>query len=107
MIEVDEGILGPDAAPQFFPGNEYTWAFRQGGKNLKRLLLATNANSILPQQPGWQIQFKSTKTNGRSICVGHTHSDLAIFDATASEKVIRMNGNSSVLAKITPRISVS
>src|ERR1700676_3665969 len=107
MIKIDEGILGPDATPQFFPGDEFTRPFRQGSKNLERLLLAANANSILAQHPGLQIQFINAKTNGSSSWIGHTHGDLGMFDATTHGKVIRLNGNSSVLAKVTLRVGMS
>ena len=107
MIEVDEGISGPNAAAQFFPGDEFTRPLRQRGKNLQRLLLAANADSVLPQYPGLQIQFKCTKTNGSSIWIGHTHGDLGVFDAIASKKVIFMNANSYVLAKLIHPLCVS
>jgi hypothetical protein len=106
MVEVDECILGPNAAPQFFPGHQFARTFRQGSQHLERLVLAADAYSILPQHPGLQIQFVITKTNARSTLKGHTHGHLSVFDAATPEIVLSVNRNSSVPAAVTPEFSI-
>jgi len=39
VIEVNEGILRPELAAQFFSGNDFPWSFKQSGQHLKRLFL--------------------------------------------------------------------
>jgi hypothetical protein len=107
MVEVDEGILGPDPVPQFFPGDQLPRSFREGRKDLERLFLAAYPNSILTQLSNPQIQYESAKTNGRSIWIGHSHCDLGVFDATAPKIVIWVNGNSSVLTRVTHHLRMS
>jgi hypothetical protein len=78
MVEINESILGPEAAPQFFAGNQFARPLCQRRQKLKRLLLASNADSVLPQETGSQIQLIGTETDGGLNLIRRTHDDLVL-----------------------------
>src|SRR6187200_2953714 len=52
VVEIDEGVGGPQAVTKLFPRNDVARAFEQHRQNLKRLLLKSEPHALLPQLAG-------------------------------------------------------
>jgi hypothetical protein len=61
MIEVNEGILRPEFAAQFFSGNDFSRAFKQSGQHLQRLFLELYLLSPLAELSGLKINLKRSE----------------------------------------------
>jgi hypothetical protein len=66
MVKVYKGILGPYTLSQLLPGQQLAWPFKQRHQDLDRLLLTTNAHSILPEFSGTGINFVGAKSKNGS-----------------------------------------
>ena len=60
-LEVDESILRPKAAAQFFARNDAARALQERTKDLPRLRLKTDTNTLLTELSGLQIHFERTE----------------------------------------------
>jgi hypothetical protein len=61
VIEVNEGILRPELAAQFFSGNDFSRALKQSGQHLERLFLEPYFLPSVAQFPGLEIYLKRTE----------------------------------------------
>src|SRR6202007_2784559 len=60
VIEINEGIGGPNILAQVFARNDPARLFQQNPKNLERLLLQADPGSVLLAQfSGLRVQFKA------------------------------------------------
>lgn len=48
-VEIDHGSVGPDAANQIFPGDNFTGTLQKAGQNLKGLFLKPDVVTVLPE----------------------------------------------------------
>jgi hypothetical protein len=58
MIEVDEGVRGPELASQFLSGDDFSWPFKQHGQHLKGFFLYRWRSS-----PALEIDLERTETD--------------------------------------------
>ena len=58
VVEIDEGVGGPQAVTKLFPGNGVARALEQHRQNLKLLLLKSEPHALLPQLAGSKIQLE-------------------------------------------------
>ena len=70
MIEIDEGISGPDLFAQIFSRHDLTGILQQGGEDLKRLFLKPDASAVFAQLSGSQVDFKNAKAHKPGFAVG-------------------------------------
>ncbi|MGC2196463.1 MAG: hypothetical protein WA628_17450 [Terriglobales bacterium] len=63
MIEVDEGVRGPELAAQFLSSDQFSRSFEQRPQNLQGLFLELYLLSSLAQFPGVEIDLECTETN--------------------------------------------
>jgi hypothetical protein len=61
VIEIYEGVGGPEAVAQLLASDDVTGPLQKLGQNLKRLLLQLDFPSLTPQFAGTQIQFEDTE----------------------------------------------
>src|SRR5262249_7466091 len=52
VVEIDEGVGGPQAITKLVPGHGLARPFEQHRQNLKRLLLKSQPHALLPQLAG-------------------------------------------------------
>jgi len=83
VIEVDEGVGGPDFLAQVFTRNDTSSVFEQGGENLKGLLLQPEAPAILTKFPGSQINLKHAEAEQLCFAVGgrRGHDSRPVYTA--------------------------
>jgi hypothetical protein len=65
MIEVNEGILRPEFAAQFFSSNDFSWAFKQSGQHLERLFLELYFLAGVAEFPSLEINLERTEAGNR------------------------------------------
>jgi hypothetical protein len=65
VIEVDKGVGGPKALPQFFAVHHVARMLQQELQDLQRLLLQLHPDAMLPQFSGDRIYLERTEANGR------------------------------------------
>jgi hypothetical protein len=63
VIEVNEGILRPEPAPQFVSGNNFPWSFKQSGQHLERLFLELYFLASVAQFSALEIHLEPTKAD--------------------------------------------
>jgi hypothetical protein len=63
VIEIDKSFSGPNSLTKFFPADQLARPLEEDGQNLKRLVLKTKLNTMLPQFVSDNVQFKHTKTD--------------------------------------------
>ena len=61
VIELDDGVVGPEILSYLFPQNNVAGARKQYAEDLKRLFLETNLRTVLGQLAGPGIEFKWSK----------------------------------------------
>jgi hypothetical protein len=49
VLEIDEGVAGPDGLPKIFAANHHAGSFYQSPQNLKRLLLNPDSDAVLAE----------------------------------------------------------
>ncbi len=57
MIEVNEGVAGPEAMLKLLASDHLPAVFQKDGENLGRLLLELDANAMLAQLTGPQVEL--------------------------------------------------
>ena len=62
MIEIDEGVGGPQPVAKLFPGHRLTGPLEQHRQNLKRLLLKPEPHAVFPQLAGSKIDLEYAET---------------------------------------------
>ncbi len=70
MIEIDEGVGGPDCFAQLIARDHLTGIPQQGSENLKRLFLKSDASAVFAQLSRGQINFKNAKSQKPGFAVG-------------------------------------
>src|SRR6188472_2903809 len=63
MVEVNEGIGGPQFAAQFLPSDYLARVSKRANKNSEGLLLQLDLYAVLAQFAGAQVEFEKTKAN--------------------------------------------
>jgi hypothetical protein len=63
VIEVDEGVFGPEFAAQFLSGHDFSRSFEQCGQHLKGLLLELYLLSALAEFPRAEIDLERTEAD--------------------------------------------
>src|SRR5258708_9601395 len=58
VVEVNEGVGGPELVAQFFSGNDDAWTFEEECQKRKRLGLQADTRSLLAKFSGFQVGFK-------------------------------------------------
>jgi hypothetical protein len=58
VIEIDEGITGPEERLQFSPGDDLSPAFEQGLQDLARLILQAQLSSVFEELLPPEIQLE-------------------------------------------------
>jgi len=56
MVEVHEGIAGPDSSLQLLAGNYFAGSFQQGREDLERLLLQLQLSAVFQQLAAARIE---------------------------------------------------
>ena len=75
MVEVNEGIGGPQFAAQFLPSDYLARLSKQANKNSEGLLLQFDLYAVLAQFAGAQVEFEKTKANrSRQVGIGHVQT---------------------------------
>jgi len=64
VVEVNEGVGGPDALLQFFTRDHLTWTFQQDLQNLQWLFLQLDPYTPLAQFSGIRVNLEGTEANG-------------------------------------------
>jgi hypothetical protein len=74
MIEVDEGVGGPEPALQLVPGHYLAGTFQQHGKNLERLFLQSDPGPVTFQLSSLEIYFEDAKLDyPRAVAARYRH----------------------------------
>ena len=60
VIEVDEGILGPEFLVQLFTGHDFSRILQQYGQHLKGLSPELDLQSVFAQFAGAEVDFERT-----------------------------------------------
>ena len=70
VIEIDEGVGGPDFFAQLVARDHLTGILQQGSENLKRLFQKPDASAVLAQLSGGEVDFKNAKSQKPGFAVG-------------------------------------
>ena len=62
MVEIDEGVAGPEAALQFIASDHFPAMLEEDGENLTGLFLELDSNAVFPKLTGAQVEFIGAKT---------------------------------------------
>lgn len=63
MVEVNEGVGGPESCAEFFPGHGFSAAFQQHAKDLEGLILQLDADAAFAQFRFLKINFEDSEAN--------------------------------------------
>src|SRR5579863_4403702 len=63
VIEIDEGIGGPEFLADFFAGDDVAWALEEQGQDLKGLVLQAELRPVLAQLAGGQVKFEDAEAD--------------------------------------------
>jgi len=63
VIEINEGVLGPQFLAQFFPGNYFSGPLQQRRQYLQRLLLQLYLLSLVAQFARLEINLKRSEAD--------------------------------------------
>ena len=64
-VEIDHGSVGPDAANQLFPTDNFTGTLEKAGQNLKGLYLKPDAEAVLPEFSRCEIDLECAEPDNR------------------------------------------
>src|SRR5438445_700925 len=79
VVEIDEGVVRPQFAVQVFARDHFAGTLEQHGKDSERLLLETDAGTVLAQLAGDEVYLKGPKTHGFArACFRHRHDNDAV-----------------------------
>src|SRR5207249_6421674 len=76
VVEIDEGLGGPQPVAKLFPGHRLAAPFEQHREKLKRLLLKSEPHAVLSQLAGSLIdlEYDDTKVDSScSLCYGNDY----------------------------------
>jgi hypothetical protein len=79
MVEIDEGVSGPELLPQFLPGHGLAGALQEHGQNLERLFLDLRlfldfeTNAALAQFCFLKIYFEEPEPDAPRFFSGQRH----------------------------------
>jgi hypothetical protein len=80
VVEIHEGVGGPQTVAKLFPGHGLTRPFEQHRQKLKRLLLQSYRHAMFAQLAGSQINLEDAELQpGWSAGVGHEMTDRSII----------------------------
>ena len=73
VVEVNEGIGGPESLFQFLAGYDFAAAFEEDAKHLEGLVLEAKASAVFPEFAGAQVKLKTIEAQaaGRWSVAGH------------------------------------
>src|SRR5216683_1607034 len=63
VIEVHEGITGPKVALQLFASDHFTAAFQKESEDLTGLFLELDADAMLAELPGAEVELKNAEAH--------------------------------------------
>ena len=65
VVEIDEGVGGPNLGTKLIPGDNFGRALHQGSENLKRLLLQPEARTRFAQFARFQVELEDPEAQDR------------------------------------------
>lgn len=81
VIEIDEGVRGPESLAEFFAGDDFAWTFEKSEQDLERLLLQAEAFVGLAKFAGARVCFELIETiEGSLKVVAHPSASLNHFE---------------------------
>jgi hypothetical protein len=81
VIEIDEGVPGPETIPKFLAGDDFTGLLEKNNQNLKWLLGKFESDTVLAELAGFQIQFKNAELQNSGDGCGATHGLVSEYIA--------------------------
>ena len=72
MIELDDGVIGPELLANFLAEHYLTGLLQQHYEDLHGLLPHADANAVLSQFTGADLKFERTKTIAAGMRLGST-----------------------------------
>ena len=63
VLEVYEGVLGPEPLLQLFASDQLSRLFKKDGKNMERLLFDPDFVPALEELPGFEVNLKHPETD--------------------------------------------
>jgi hypothetical protein len=67
VIEVDEGVGGPEALLDLFAGDDFSGSFEEQGEDLEGLSLEAELDAALPQFARAEIEFENSETGDAAV----------------------------------------
>ena len=71
MVEVDEGVGGPEFLLQFFAGDDFSGALEQQGEHLEGLTLQAKLDSALAQFACAEVEFEDSEAGYPAAILRH------------------------------------
>jgi hypothetical protein len=63
VIKVNEGVAGPQASLQFLTSDHFPAVFQKDGEDLTRLFLELDANAVLAQFSGTEVELVNAEAH--------------------------------------------
>ena len=61
VLEIDERAVGPQPLAQLVPGDDVAWTLEHHPEDFERLLLQPDADAVLPQLAGSDVELERAK----------------------------------------------
>ena len=71
VVEVDEGVGGPELLLQLFAGDDFSGALEQQGEDLERLALQAELDSALAQFACAEVEFEDSEAGYPAAILRH------------------------------------
>jgi hypothetical protein len=76
VIEIHEGVSGPQRLAKLLSGDDVAGALNQRGQNLQGLVLESDADTVLVQLSRPKIHFKIAKADSPRVWFGCLHRKI-------------------------------
>jgi len=73
VLEINEGVLRPEAFAEVVAGDDFAGAFQQDGQNFDRLAVEVELVAELEEFAGLGIELKGPKADPLTCCGGQRH----------------------------------
>jgi hypothetical protein len=73
MLEINEGIIGPDPPAKLLSSYSGSGRFQQGGQDLERLCLQLHPDTVLTEFTFFEIDLERPKSNDLTRVIDGIH----------------------------------